>query len=79
MLRLRGLDERPRGFGTAQLQRDSDDLDTQGVQFIVQCLPPGQVEAAASIRRPGDQHHLLATQRGQAELVALDVVEHELR
>jgi hypothetical protein len=30
------------------------------MQFLTQYLPPGQVVAAASIGRPGDQHHLLA-------------------
>ena len=49
------------------------------MEFIAQCLPPGQDESAASIRRPGDKHHLLSAQRREVEIVAVDVGQHEVR
>ena len=79
MLRLRRLDEGSRGVGTAQLQRDRDDLDAEGVELIAQRLPPGQVETTASIRSPGNEHDLLPAQRRQAEFVAVDVGQHQFR
>src|SRR4051812_35158904 len=79
MLRLRRVDEGSRGVGTAQLQRDRDDLDAEGVELVAQRLPPGQVEPTASIRSPGDENDLLPAQRGQAELIAVDVGQHQFR
>lgn len=47
------------------------------MEFPAQRLPPGQVECAASIRGPRDDDDLLAAQRRQAELVAVDVIEDQ--
>ena len=47
------------------------------MEFAAQHLPPGQVERTASIRGPRDNDDLLAAQRRQAELVAVDVVEDQ--
>ena len=62
MLWLGRVDERPRGLRSAQLERDRDNLDAEWMQLSAQCLPPGQVETATSIRCPGDEHNLLAAQ-----------------
>jgi hypothetical protein len=61
MLGLSGFDERSRSLGAAQFERNRDDLYAERMKFTAQCLPPGQVEPAASIGRPGDEHDLLPT------------------
>ena len=63
MLGMCRVDERARGIRVAELERDCDDLDAERMKFTAQRLPPGQVETTASIRCPGDQHHLLSAQR----------------
>ena len=67
VLRASRLDKRSGRLRAAQLQRDGDDLGAPGVQLCTQRLPPGQVEATASIRSPGDEDDLLASQRRQTE------------
>ena len=49
-----GLDERASGF-RVDVERDGDDFEAAGMELGAQCLPPGQVEAAASPRGPGNQ------------------------
>ncbi len=79
VLRSRGLDVGPRGVRPAELERDGDDLDALGMQLCAQYLPPGQIVSAPSIGSPGDEHHLLTSQRGEPERRTVDVIEHELR
>ena len=62
MLRTRGLDEGSGRIGATELDGNRDDLQALGVQLGTQGLPPGQVEAAASIGSPGNQNYLLAAQ-----------------
>ena len=62
MLWVSSLDERARDVGFAELERDRDNFDSLRMKLIAQCLPPGQVKPAASIRCPGDEHYLLAAQ-----------------
>jgi hypothetical protein len=50
-------------LGAAHLEANGDDLDALSVYFVAQCLPPGQVEAAASVGRPAGEHHLLSAKR----------------
>ena len=68
----------PEDVGAAHLEADGDELDALAVQLVAQCLPPGQVHAAASIGRPRDEDDLLAPQRRQGELVAVEVGQHQL-
>ena len=60
------------------VERDGDDLDAGGCQLLVQRLPPGQVEAAPSPRRPGDEDDLAAADARHVEGVAVEVLELEL-
>ena len=76
MRRRRGLDPFARGVGL--VERDRHDRATERFELDVQCLPPGQVVAAASPRRPGDEHLLLAPDRAPRERLAVDVGEHEI-
>jgi hypothetical protein len=62
MLGAGRLDVGPRRLGAGQLEGDGDDLQTTRVKFRAQGLPPGQVEGAALIGSPGDQHDLLPAQ-----------------
>ncbi len=71
MLRQSSLNQGARCSRTAQFKRHRDDLDTLTMEFVAQCLPPGQVERAASIRGPGDDHDLLTEQGGQPEFVSV--------
>jgi hypothetical protein len=48
------------------------------MQFAAKGLPHGQVVAAASIGRPGNEHNLFAPQRRKTELVPVNVVEYQL-
>jgi hypothetical protein len=73
------LDVRPGSLRARQLQGDGDDLEAEGVKLRTQCLPPGQVEGAALVGRPGDEHDLLPAQGREPELVAVDVAEHQVR
>ena len=59
MLRTCGCNNRTDHIGTAHLKTYRDDLDALVRQFAAQCLPPGQVVAAASIGRPRGDDHLL--------------------
>ena len=70
MLRSGRLDNGAEHLDTAHFESDRDDLDTLAVDLAAQCLPPGQVEAAASIRCPGGEHHLLPAERRQGDVVA---------
>jgi hypothetical protein len=74
---MRGLVERPCCFDVS-VERDRDDVDAGRRQLLVQRLPPGQVEAAASPRRPGDEHDLAAAQARQIERVAVEVLEDQI-
>jgi len=67
-----GIDEARMGgagridVGVGVLREDvegnGDDRGAERLDLVVQCLPTWQGEAAASIRRPGDQHHLATTE-----------------
>lgn len=57
------VDELSERFGAVGLDADRDDLDRVtvfGDEFGAQCLPPGQVVAAASIGTPRREHHFAA-------------------
>jgi hypothetical protein len=54
--------------GPTHFETDGDDLDALAVDLCAQCLPPGQVEATASIGRPGGDGHLLPAERRQRDL-----------
>lgn len=71
--RLRTLDPRTRGLGSAGVERDRDDLEPMGLELLPQRLPPGQVEAAASPGGPGENEDLLATQAAEREGVPVEV------
>lgn len=45
------------------VEGDSDDSEAKCCEFSVECLPPGQAGATASITGPGDQQDLAAPQR----------------
>ena len=60
------LDERARGVGAVDVEGDGDDLEALRVKLSAQCLPHGQVEAAASPGGPRDEQHLLAAQATRA-------------
>ena len=79
VLSARRLDVGPGDLRPAQLERDCDDLDPSGVQLRAQCLPPGQVEGAASVRCPRHQYNLLPSQRRQSERLTIEVIEHQFR
>lgn len=57
--RVRGLDERPGVLGVL-VERNGDDDEPVLTEFVLQCLPPGQVMATASPRGVGDEDDLLA-------------------
>jgi hypothetical protein len=65
------LDERPGHLRTGYLQADVDNLKSERVELLPQCLPPGQVPATASIGGPGDEGRLLAAKRAQRELMTV--------
>jgi hypothetical protein len=48
VLGLGRLDPAAGRVGPAGVEGDGDDFKTLRVQFLPQCLPPGQVEATAS-------------------------------
>ena len=62
MLRCCSSDQPLGGAVVIELQRDRDNLQAVLVQLGPQCLPPGQVERATSIRSPRNKDDLLATQ-----------------
>ena len=64
--------ERPSRFDVG-IEGHGYDGQSVGRELFVQCLPPGQVETAASIGRPGDEQHLSVPQRGQVELIAFEI------
>ena len=66
MLGLGVLDERTEDLSAAHLEADGNELDALVVYLAAQCLPPGQVHAAASVGRPGHEDDFLAQQRRQA-------------
>ena len=66
MLGLGVLDERTEDLSAAHLEADGNELDALVVCLAAQCLPPGQVHAAASVGRPGHEDDFLAQQRRQA-------------
>jgi len=72
------LDVLPRGLGPAQFEGDRDDLKALWMELAPQCLPPGQVEGAASVGRPRDDDDLLPTQRRQTERGPGQIVEDKL-
>ena len=56
MLGVRCLDPRTSSLDATRVECHGDDLQPLREQLAAQCLPPGQVEAAASIAGPrGDQ------------------------
>ena len=59
------------GVRRLHIESDGDDGEPQRLQFGMECLPPGQAGAAASITRPGDQQHLSAVQRRQPKRQAV--------
>jgi hypothetical protein len=59
VLGVRRLDVGPGRVGVAQLQRNADNLEPRRMKLTAQRLPPGQVEGAASIGRPGDENDFL--------------------
>lgn len=69
-----GLDDMPRRVG-GRVERDRYDLEAVAVQLVPQYLPPGQVKAAPSPGRPGDEQYLLAAQVGEPERVPTPVRE----
>ena len=73
------LDERPRRLGATQFKRNSDDFQSERMEFCAQRLPPGQVIAASSVRSPGSQHHLLSPQRRKTKLSTIEVGQHQFR
>lgn len=62
---------------------DRDDLEVGvplGVEFVLQCLPPGQLVAAASPTGEGDQQPLLAAVIAEGgDAVAVHVRQREVR
>jgi hypothetical protein len=70
--RLRRLGERPGRFDIG-VEGHGDDRQSFRRELFVECLPPGQVKSAASIRCPGDEHHLSTPESGEVELVASEV------
>ena len=52
----------PGDVGSGDLETHGDDLDPLRAKLLTQGLPPGQVEGAASVGCPGDEHHLAAQQ-----------------
>ena len=61
-----GVDPLVRVLGI-DVERNRHDGQAQRLEFGVQCLPPGQAGAAASIAGPGDEQHLAPVQRRQTE------------
>ena len=75
---LGAVDPRAGRLRAADVERDRHDLEALRLKLAAQFLPHGQVEAAASPRRPGDQQHLRAAQRAQRERAAVAVGELEV-
>lgn len=59
------------------VESNGDNGETECCEFSVECLPPGQAGATASIAGPGDQQYLSTVQRGEAE--RLPVVSDKCR
>ena len=55
------VDEGLGRFYTAGVEGDGDDLEAFRVELLTQLLPHGQVEAAASPRRPCEEQDLLTS------------------
>jgi hypothetical protein len=52
---VRAIDELSGRLGSADVERDGDDLEPFGVELFTQFLPDRQVESAASPGRPREQ------------------------
>jgi hypothetical protein len=74
---MRRLGKRPGRLDVA-VEGGGDDRQTRSGQLFKQCLPPGQVESATSIRRPGDEQHLAPAKRPEVEVGAVEVRQHQV-
>ena len=61
---------RMRGF---DINGDSHHREAEWLEFEMQCLPPGQAGATASITRPGDEQHLSTAQAAEPEGLAVAI------
>ena len=60
------------------VERYCDDRETETFEFLLECLPPGQVISAASPTRPNNQHLFLAPDRRHGVRNAMNVVQGEV-
>lgn len=80
VLWMRRFDELAHCVGAVGLNGNSDDRDRcAGVtKFGVEGLPTWQVVSTASIGSPTDDYDFLAAELGERDLIAIEVVEHDV-
>jgi hypothetical protein len=64
---------RPGGLGALHINRNGDDLEIILALLRIHFLPPGQLLATRSPRRPREEQHTLATQFGKGERLAVEI------